>query len=222
MMIKFEWKWIVGFEDLYKISNKGQVYSVESQRMLATPPNKGGYPHFCLSKDGKQYTKRLHTEIAKAFLEPSFGRHVRHLNGNKTDNRLENLAYGTAKENADDQLQEDYQGASNRLSLKERKLVREYASQGSSMQWLMENFNATRSQISACLENGITLTRRLLILKAIQSGFGVSQTAEYFKVTHGAVSAIVKNNYGGIRELRRLYPQNRSLKSDDIPRILNL
>lgn len=29
----------------------------------------------------------------------------RHLNGKKSDNRLENLAYGTAKENADDMLQ---------------------------------------------------------------------------------------------------------------------
>jgi hypothetical protein len=60
------------------------------------------------------------------------------------------------------------------------------------------------------------------MVKAIKAGFGVSQTAEYFNVTHAAVTTLIKRNYGGIRKLRKQYPQNRSLQATDIPRILKL
>ncbi len=55
--------------------------------------------------DGKKVTTVMfHQLVADAFLSaPSAGRNVtRHLNGDPTDNRAENLAWGTQKENMND------------------------------------------------------------------------------------------------------------------------
>ena len=47
--------------------------------------------------------KYVHQLILKAFIgEPPKGQEVRHLNGIPTDNRLENLEYGTRSENIHD------------------------------------------------------------------------------------------------------------------------
>lgn len=47
--------------------------------------------------------KYVHQLVLLAFIgPPPIGQEVRHLNGVASDNRLENLAYGTKKENVDD------------------------------------------------------------------------------------------------------------------------
>ena len=44
----------------------------------------------------------IHTLVAMSFLGEPMGLQVRHLNGNSHDNRLENLKYGTGRENMQD------------------------------------------------------------------------------------------------------------------------
>ena len=46
----------------------------------------------------------VHSLVAKKYLPPRPSEHhqIRHLDGNKTNNSVENLSWGTAKENADD------------------------------------------------------------------------------------------------------------------------
>lgn len=66
-------------------------------------PDGNGYLKVGLSKDGKVFNIRIHILLAKMFIpNPHNYRLVRHLNDIKTDNRLENLAWGTDKHNADD------------------------------------------------------------------------------------------------------------------------
>lgn len=57
------------------------------------------------NSDSKLKCKNIHTLVTRAFLGvPQPGQVVRHLNSNKHDNRIRNLTYGTAKENAADSI----------------------------------------------------------------------------------------------------------------------
>lgn len=60
---------------------------------------RGGYVKVGLRRDGKIYTFLVHRIILLTFVGPANGRQVNHINGIKTDNRLENLEYVTAAKN---------------------------------------------------------------------------------------------------------------------------
>ena len=94
----------------YEVTCDGRVYSIDhnwrgyGKRELIQQINSHGYPSVRLSINGKRVRKLVHTLVAACFLpgRPSLLHEIRHLNGNKTDNRAENLAWGTRKENAAD------------------------------------------------------------------------------------------------------------------------
>ena len=95
-----EWRPVVGYEGRYSVSSRGQVYSHLSGRIRRVNTNRGGYRQVKLSgADGNQ-TLSVHRVVADAFLgaRPD-GLMIRHLDGDKTNNAVENLAYGTAEEN---------------------------------------------------------------------------------------------------------------------------
>lgn len=66
-----------------------------------------GYPSSHLVDDaGREVTVRIHSLLALAFIGPRpEGQEVRHVNGDRTDCRLANLAYGTRSENCLDREQ---------------------------------------------------------------------------------------------------------------------
>lgn len=103
-----EWKSVYGYEGKYEISNLGRVRGLD--RLVDGRPNepqrrwKGrilkigireGYPYVALNHGEKQSIHRL---LMAAFVGPS-DLWVNHINGIRTDNRLENLEYVTPKEN---------------------------------------------------------------------------------------------------------------------------
>jgi HNH endonuclease/NUMOD4 motif-containing protein len=109
------WLPVPGYEGWYEASDQGDVRSLDRAeqwgqytrrrrgRLLKANPNPAGYLQVGLCKDGGQANVAVHRVVAAAFLGPRPAEHeVRHLNGQKTDNRAENLAWGTAKENAAD------------------------------------------------------------------------------------------------------------------------
>lgn len=94
--MKEEWKWIKGFEGLYQISNFGNVKSFHKSKngKLISLNNKNGwYLSFrAISKEHKTNTLRVHVEVAKAFIgDIPKGYHVHHKDGNKQNNRVDNL-----------------------------------------------------------------------------------------------------------------------------------
>lgn len=95
------WKDIKGYEGLYQVSNMGRVWSVKTQRYLHGSWDKDGYIKLTLTaKNGKRKTERTHRLVALAFLDKPEGCNVvNHLNGCRTDNRVENLEWTTVQGN---------------------------------------------------------------------------------------------------------------------------
>jgi hypothetical protein len=90
--------------DKYLVSNKGRVFGVYG-KMLKPHENTGGYLRVSMSKNGKTIKRSIHSLVARAFIgRRPCGFQVCHLNGNKQDNRVENLKYVTPKENTSHKL----------------------------------------------------------------------------------------------------------------------
>lgn len=92
------WKTISGFSN-YEVSNFGNVRNAITGKLLHKQKRKSGYVKVELWRGGKEYTRDIHRLVAIAFLGLHNGLVVNHINGQKDDNRLENLEWCTAKEN---------------------------------------------------------------------------------------------------------------------------
>jgi hypothetical protein len=113
------WLPVVGFEGFYEVSDQGRVRSVDRTvpyrdgrkdkfypgRIRKTSLTRG-YPALMLKAAGRRWNVYVHVLVCEAFhglrLDPSH--EVRHLNGTRTDNRSENLVWGTRAENMQDMI----------------------------------------------------------------------------------------------------------------------
>lgn len=98
------WRPVIGFERVYEVSNFGIVRSLprESQsglrRRLLKPcvlrptTQNRGYLLVCFSVDSKRAYRTVHRLVAQAFVPNPHGlKEVNHFDGNKGNNRAENL-----------------------------------------------------------------------------------------------------------------------------------
>lgn len=76
---------------------RGDKYDLREPRMLCPQKNKRGYLQVCVG-----VTAKIHRMVLESFVGPGAGLQARHANGARTDNRLENLSWGTSKENSAD------------------------------------------------------------------------------------------------------------------------
>jgi hypothetical protein len=83
----------------YIIYSNGQIWSVRRNRFMSPTINSGGYYHLIISF-GKPKTISIHRIVAEAFIpNPNNFPIVNHINGNKLDNRFENLEWCTNRHN---------------------------------------------------------------------------------------------------------------------------
>lgn len=95
------WKDIPGYEGLYQVSNLGNVKSLYNNRLLKLcwRNTKKEYKAVYLSKKTKK-TFFVHRLVAIAFIpNPDNKPCVDHINGDRLDNRVDNLKWVTNKEN---------------------------------------------------------------------------------------------------------------------------
>lgn len=114
------WLPAVGYEGFYEVSDTGRVRSLDRLevitgsrsgvrtrrgRVLRSFPFRDGYLFVRLSRDGRSVSRSVHSLVLEAFtgLCPA-GMECRHLNGDRQDDRAENLAWGTESQNTLDQV----------------------------------------------------------------------------------------------------------------------
>ena len=108
-----KWKDIPGFEDLYKVSNVGNIkslprvvksprktYRILPERGLTIKLNRYGYQVIQLWRNGSFIHALVHRLVAFAFIpNPENKPQTNHKNGIKSDNRVSNLEWFTNSEN---------------------------------------------------------------------------------------------------------------------------
>lgn len=83
----------------YFVSNFGKVYSVLSDKILKEDSS-SRYQTVTIYHDGKKLTTRVHRMVGEMFLKKNFDSlEINHIDGNKLNNRVDNLEWVTSLEN---------------------------------------------------------------------------------------------------------------------------
>lgn len=115
-MNKEIWKPIKGYEELYEVSNLGNVRSlttiinckgakgidthIRNGKVLSKAIGTTGYYIVVLSRNSKTKQVRIHRLVAEAFLDnPNNYPCVNHIDGNKLNNNVDNLEWCTHSHN---------------------------------------------------------------------------------------------------------------------------
>lgn len=157
-----EWRDIKDYEGIYQVSNLGRVRSIDRYllqsngairhyegRVLKGGHDATGRKQYSLYVNQKYVNKRPWILVAEAFIgERPEGYHVCHIDGDHTNNKLTNLRYDTARENAIDFYRYGSKNPNGKLTIEQVLEIRKLYDTGNySYNKLGEKFNIGKSMV---------------------------------------------------------------------------
>lgn len=133
-----EWRWIKGYEGIYQISNYGRLKSFRKKKdgYITSNVNKDGWYFTVNLYDAsmRRKTKRIHVLVAETFIgEITRGYHVHHKDGNKQNNRVDNLEIISPKKHRIETLAQKpdlYNGMNNYNKFEKPKHIQQFDLEG--------------------------------------------------------------------------------------------
>lgn len=152
-------RWVPGYEGRYAVTDTGRVVSFAYNggvKELSPSTDRKGYKRVGLYDENSNRTFiQIHRLVLFAFEgEPDEGEEARHLDGDPTNNRRENLAWGTISENREDArrhgtLNTGEKNGGAKISESDVVEIRErYAEGGIKQQSLADEFGISRVQVT--------------------------------------------------------------------------
>ena len=176
------WRPMVGYETFYSISNIGRVRREKGHngkckvgRILKTRLSPDGYLRLNLCADTIRSTVKIHRLVALAFLghPPDSTLVINHIDGNKLNNRADNLEYVSNEENIQHAVlngllptgklhysNTDYRNSRGhciKLTEKDVRQIRKLRSTGISLKVIGEQFHISRTYLRR-ITNGLART----------------------------------------------------------------
>jgi predicted XRE-type DNA-binding protein len=155
-MEKEIWKDVIGYEGLYQVSNLGRVKSLRKNLIMKLCSANHGYLNVGLNKNLKK-SFYIHRLVAQAFIpNPENKPQVNHKDGNRLNNKVENLEWNTNYENMrhgyDTGLIDNKKENNGRSKLKEKDVIFIRKSKLSQKE-LSEKFKISKCQINKIINN---------------------------------------------------------------------
>lgn len=192
-----EWRPIKGING-YRVSNLGRVIGKRGHVLKASPDHRG-YPVVGICDHGHQKHINVHRLVAKAFLhnpDPSIYTDVNHIDGDKTNNRVENLEWCTKRHN----LYHAYRTGLMPVKMptgEEIKEIRRLYAEGEDMNIIADKFRISYGTIKAHVagihRRRVSKKNRREIKKLYENGARAVDLAKQFDCHESTIHHIVKD-----------------------------